>query len=286
MCRVFARVYVFPCVVLLHSLCVYQLSQVGVIPAGALRLNVQTPLRGWGSEESQHGQQVFSFPEPSKYSLIWQGFHFQCLRRIVGFETPHRLGSVASYITTSSETCILTETPDQTCKIIGDYSIQFSPGVDGDYSFPGVYYSGLASANLSQLSILSGNWSFTFSDNSSQQPVLHAETVMSLNASIVFNEYLSTSQSVEVILQGFRIEMKCLATSEHACNSNAVWAYYFNLSLPGSCSIAADRKVQLHCIFSVSLLCIIHYLYIDCLLPTAVCTWPWVNSHPWRGKTL
>lgn len=166
MCRVFARVYVFPCVVLLHSLCVYQLSQVGVIPASALRLNAQTPLRGWGSEESQ---QVFSFPEPIKYSLIWQGFHFQWLRRIVGFETPHRLGSVASYITTSSETC--TDTPDQTCKIIGDYSVQFSPGVDGDYSFPGVYYSGLSSANLSQLSILSGNWSFTFSDNSSQQPV-------------------------------------------------------------------------------------------------------------------
>ena len=220
-----------------YSLCVYQLSQVWVIPASALKLNVHTPLRGWGSEEYQH---VFSFPEPAKYSLLWQGFHFQWLRKTVGFETPHRLGSVASFITTS-ETCAGTQ--DQACKIIGDYSVQFSPGVDGDYAFPGVYYSGLGSPNLSHLSILTGNWSFSFSDNSTLKPMLHAETVVNLNASIVLDEYLNASQSVEVILQGFRIEMQCLASSEHTCNSNAVWAYHFNLSLPGPCSITADRKV-------------------------------------------
>ena len=195
--------------------------------------------RGSADDVSPYQKKGVGLTTSGTSALLWQGFHFQWLREVVGFETPHRLGSVASYITNTTE-CY----GSRSCHLSGNYTVQFSPGVDGDYAFPIVYYAGFASGNGSQVHVLSGNWSFTFQDNSSSEPVPHSDTLLHFNVSMVLQEPLSASQAVEVSLQGFQIKMRCIETPEHSCNSNAIWPYHFNLSFAGLCQDHAQGKVN------------------------------------------
>ncbi len=169
-------------------------------------------------------------------TLLWQGFHWAWQRKVFGFETPHRLGSVASVITNVSAS--------SNWEISGTYTVQFSPGVDGDYAFPKVYYSGLVSKNSSLLSFLSGEWNFSFSDNSTTGLAPHADTTLLINASISMFSTLGSSQAVSVSLQGVAMEMECIENPQYPCNSNAMWTYYLNVSLAAPCTVStADRKV-------------------------------------------
>ncbi len=182
---------------------------------------------------------------PSNALLFWQGFHWKWLREAFGFETPHRLGSVASYLTNVSSNCSIKGSRNRACSISGNYTVQFSPGVDGDYAFPKVYYSGMISKDSSQVYFLSGVWSFSFKDSSSTGPSPHADTTLLLNVTVSIPNALKPSEAVSVSLQGFGLEMKCIETPEHPCNSNASWTYYFNVSLSGPCTTSVDRKVAM-----------------------------------------
>ena len=200
------------------------------------------------SRSGRGSQQVMSFPQPEMSAIIWQGFHFQWLRKVLGLlETPHRLGSVASYIGNISNDCNRTDIGTVNCTITGNYTVQFSPGVDGDYAFPRVYFSGILSNSKSNVYFLSGNWSFRFQDSSLLQPVPHADTTVRLNATIILQDGLKSSQSLEVLLQGFELEMLCVESPDHPCNSNAIWAYHLNLSMAESCQAGAQGKVTLGC---------------------------------------
>ena len=168
--------------------------------------------------------------------IVWQGFHFQWLRRELGFETPHRLGSVASYIYNVSSACSMV---DRNCSVFGTYQVQFTPGVSGDYAYPKAYYQFAAAVDPSLIELTSGNATFSFQDNSTTEPVLHASTSHRVNITLPLSE-LSENQ---LLLQGFHIDMKCLPTSNHPCNSNAIWPYYFNISLAGKCSTLSEKKV-------------------------------------------
>lgn len=183
-----------------------------------------------------------SIAAASNAGLIWQGFHWTWLRKVLGFETPHRLGSAASQLTNFSSNC----TPDGSprCAVGGTYGVQFSPGVDGDYAFPKVYYTGVVSRDGSLVRFLFGNWSFSFTDTSTADPVPHADTALLLNATIALPTALDRSQTVSVSLQGFSLAMECIESTQHTCNSNATWTYYFNVSLVHPCSISLDRKVR------------------------------------------
>ena len=179
--------------------------------------------------------------EPVAVAILWQGFHFQWLRREIGFETPHRLGSVASYISNVSSTCN-TATANVTCSVSGTYQVQFTPGVSGDYAYPAVYYQIIAAMDPSQIDVSTGNTTFSFEDNSTMEPVLHATTSKNLNITMKLANFpLSQCQ---LLLQGFIVDMKCISTPNWPCNSNAIWPYYFNISLAHPCVIEAERKVK------------------------------------------
>lgn len=187
---------------------------------------------GWGSAALQP-------------SMIWQGFHFRWLRRELGFETPHRLGSVSSYISNVSSNCQnQSTTPQQNCSVHGTYKVQFTPGVSGDYAYPRVFYSSAASTNASNILLLPGNWTFSFEDNSTSDPVPHADTARDMNITLPLSQPLLPSQAFQLLLQGFQIEMKCIPSAAHPCNSDAIWAYYFNMSLAQDCSPQAGEKVS------------------------------------------
>ena len=174
-------------------------------------------------------------------AIIWQGFHFQWLRREIGFETPHRLGSVASFVSNVSSTCNTTRA-NPTCSVFGTYHVQFTPGVSGDYAYPAVNYQIIAAKNPSKISIATGNKTFSFQDNSTTDPVLHANTTRTVNITLeLANLPLPQCQ---LLLQGFQVDMKCIATPDHPCNSNAIWPYYFNISLAQPCVILAEQKVN------------------------------------------
>ena len=171
-------------------------------------------------------------------AIIWQGFHFQWLRRAIGFETPHRLGSVASFISNVSSTCDGTSA-NTTCSVFGTYHVQFTPGVSGDYAYPAVNYQIIAAKNHSEIDIATGNKTFSFEDDSTTDPVLHANTSRTVNITIELANPLLPQ--CHLLLQGFQVDMKCIPTPDHPCNSNAIWPYYFNISLAQPCVLAKQK---------------------------------------------
>ena len=191
--------------------------------------------RTYIEQEWRKGRTASLHPE-----IIWQGFHFQWLRRELGFETPHRLGSFASYIYNVSSAC---NTPgsDRSCSVLGTYQVQFTPGVSGDYAYPKVYYQTAAATNSAEIDLATGSKTFSFQDKSASKPVLHADTSLSMNITLA----LSNPQHslYQLLLQGFHVEMRCIATADHFCNSNAVWPYYFNISLAQNCTVLPEQKV-------------------------------------------
>lgn len=188
-------------------------------------------------------------------AIIWQGFHLQWLRRELGFETPHRLGSVASYISNVSSTCDTNKPPsvDPNCSVFGTYKVQFTPGVSGDYAYPAVHYQIVAATNPSEIDIDTGNVTFSLRDNSTTDPVLHANTSQNMNVTLALSNSLLSSQNqqYQLLLQGFQVDMKCISTPNHPCNSNAIWPYYFNISVAQPCVIMAKQKVNLQFLFTV-----------------------------------
>ena len=183
-------------------------------------------------------------------AMIWQGFHFQWLRRELGFETPHRLGSFASYISNVTSTCSTPRRGDGTCSALGTYHVQFTPGVSGDYAYPSVYYQAVTSTDASEIEIAVGNKTFSFRDNSTAEPVPHADTSRYVNITIALSDSLSSPSRSQLLLRGFQVDMKCIVTADHPCNSNAIWPYHFNLSVAQDCTLLAQQKVYSH-VYSV-----------------------------------
>lgn len=189
--------------------------------------------------------------------MSWQGFHFKWLRRELGFETPHRLGSVSSYISNFSSTCDTYNSPstDQNCSVFGTYHVEFTPGVSGDYAYPVVHYQTIAAVKPSEIDIATGNTTFSVEDNSTTDPVPHADISRTINITMKLSEILPshTRQGYQLMLQGFQVDMKCTYTPGHGCNSNAIWPYYFNLSLANPCIVLDQQQVRLF--YSLSYTC-------------------------------
>lgn len=201
---------------------------------------------GRGSEAEQSG-------------MSWQGFHFKWLRRDLGFETPHRLGSVSSYISNVSSTCnnySRYPSTDRNCSVFGTYHVQFTPGVSGDYAYPVVHYQTFAAVKPSEIDIATGNITFSVEDNSTTEPVVHADISHTMNITLELSKYFPShkSQGYQLMLQGFRVDMRCISTPDHGCNSDAIWPYYFNISLAKPCVFLDMQKVS---IASLPLICML-----------------------------
>ena len=106
--------------------------------------------------------------------VLWQGFEHHWERRALGLvATPHRMGSFANYITNSdfsSSTSSVNFYCAQLILVVLMFSFSsfqvnqtFTPGVNGDYSYPKTYFS-----VLSDVTIVPQSISIPFQDNSTQ----------------------------------------------------------------------------------------------------------------------
>jgi hypothetical protein len=144
-------------------------------------------------------------------AVIFQGFEYSWLHKIAGFETPHRLGSVAAYIEDSSA-----------------FKCQFTPGVDGDFARPRLFYAALG--ERAPISSVSGLWHHVARDRAQQSEHPFAETSVSDRVVVA----VGADSDAAVVLNGFNVSMQCDAACGD-CNSNGAWVYSFNMSI-SNCS--------------------------------------------------
>ena len=148
-------------------------------------------------------------------AVIFQGFDYSWERKILGFETPHRLGSVAAFVDNSSL-----------------FVCRFTPGVDGDFAHPRLLYAVLSKE--APISSLSGHWHSVVHDFAEKSDHPFAET--KVQERIVIKPQASVSGESgggfdnAVVLNGFNVSMLC-NSSCGICNSNGAWVYSFNMSI-------------------------------------------------------
>jgi hypothetical protein len=183
-------------------------------------------------------------------AILWQGFNFKWERKILNlFETPHRLGSFESLFyntTTAIIRPILTFNSNSKTKnyLTSKINMYFTPGVNGDYSYPENFYSILFSnntqpenenqikeeknkkENINKFYFEEQKVSLNFSDKINKT----SKSAISFNKfNKTFNNILS-HKNFQVVLNGFSLKMKCDNT-KGICNSNGIWPYLFKLNI-------------------------------------------------------
>lgn len=109
-------------------------------------------------------------------TTVWQGFEHRWERRALKVvETPHRMGSFANYI--------LNEEFNSTSQSF-QANQTFTPGVNGDYSYPKTYFS-----LLSNVGVINDVIDFQFFDQSTQtdNPMASFNYSFSINTQIPEN---------------------------------------------------------------------------------------------------
>jgi len=131
---------------------------------------------------------------------FWQGYEYTWLRRIAGFETAHRFGAFDSHIENDSA------------------FVKVSPGVNGDYTFPSVFYRSL---NLPQASFkVHVNMTDTLVNNTAE---------IKTNFTVPLPQRALGNTRVAPFLQGFEIDMLCIETEGEKCNSNGIWPFVIDI---------------------------------------------------------
>ena len=154
----------------------------------------------------------------------WMGFNHTWLRREEGFLTGHRISKFASFITNDNLATIYDSSAN----------FAFSPGVDGDYSFPSLNYIPIIYESSNQtkdyFTIVARSVTFDWSDNASIPnnetfPISDTILVEPISFELPNSNSIATS-----ILHGFNLTCHC-NSSEYSCNSNGIWPYYFEIGI-------------------------------------------------------
>lgn len=151
----------------------------------------------------------------STAAVIFQGFRYGWEREVLGFTTPHRLGSFAAYVEQARY-----------------FVCRFTPGVDGDYAHPRLFYAVLGEE--APISSVNGLWQHTAHDRAVQSDHPFAETrvqdTVVIAPSTAFGSSLGSDYDTAVVLNGFNISMECDAACG-VCNSDGAWVYSLNMSI-------------------------------------------------------
>ena len=182
-------------------------------------------------------------PPPPKLgaTFLWQGFHHEWLRRVVGFQTPHRVGGLANYLTSESHNLKSNSWNGQaTAQFI------FTPGVDGDFAKPELHYSGIIAPGLH---VHHQEESFQFTDTSIGTKYPKAETTLTRTLDINLNTAalgFGKLANYVVVLRGLRTKSTCVQAKQPAgekCNSNGMWPHKFSFAIEG----CKKNKLRLQC---------------------------------------
>lgn len=147
-------------------------------------------------------------------TLTYQGFDFLWKREFASFETPHRVGPIANYIIPQSPTQYL-------------LNVSFTPGVNGDWAFPGAHYSTYTGlGDSAEDLVFSVNVSWTDRVNTSTETAWFSTTAP-----------LPQSTGKIAVLSGWRLDMQCdniTGDCSEAGMSEGIWPISFEIGLKGT----------------------------------------------------
>lgn len=158
-------------------------------------------------------------------AILWQGFNFKWERNLLKmFEIPHRLGSFESLF--SNTTTISSNSKNY---LKSKVSMYFTPGVNGDFSYPQNFYSILFANNTE-----SSN-KFYFDEQKAQLNFSDKINKTS-NSAFSFNRFKKSfnntlrQTNLQVVLNGFSLKMNCDPT-KGKCNSEGIWPHLFKINI-------------------------------------------------------
>jgi hypothetical protein len=130
----------------------------------------------------------------------YQGFDFKWNRRMLDFETPHRIGNIQSVIEPS------TAAPG---KMVANFT--WAPGVNGDWAFPGAYYSQHEEANASvAIQVVTLKWTDGI-DPTSKYPFTNVTTVA---------QVAIPDGNTRLVMSGWELSMACVEGPGLICNGH------------------------------------------------------------------
>lgn len=198
---------------------------------------------------------------PVHGGLVWQGFHFAWLRRVLGAQTPHRMGTQRHYL---DQTGVSGPSADP-WKASADFHVTFTPGVDGDFQHPKAM-SAAVYAPGSSASFSFGSRSFFVQDNSTLGAVPHAD----LEHEEQWDMGVAAGSSAELLLAGYEVEMHCVGSdcnssgcqrrrdatcrpplSHFPLDADGIWAYHWHISVdsgeadPTTGSVACSARLEI-----------------------------------------
>lgn len=158
-------------------------------------------------------------PQPAA-AVLWQSFHHQWLRNVVGFETPHRMGSIANHFTAEAAADNV-------------FTATFTPGVDGDFAHPAAGYQCFQPRPGVQVARATASLTF---NQTTALPAAHPQSETEVSARV---ELPLAPGAVTAFLDGFAIDMRCVGAG---CNSNGAWVWKLRLAV-GACEAASSSSV-------------------------------------------
>lgn len=134
---------------------------------------------------------------------VYRGFDATWLRKVIGFETPHRLSRLDSFISSSGSS------------LLANFGL--SPGVDGDFAYPEIYYDLMESPNPSIVK----NVTFRWKDNATRS---NGSKWLTAEA----NFATSLPGSNPVLFLGFSMNTTCV---DPDCGQHGIWPSVFRVGI-------------------------------------------------------
>lgn len=117
---------------------------------------------------------------------VWNGFRHEWQRRLAGFATPHRMGSIRNRLYNEEKA-----------------QFTFTPGVNGDYAFPALYYTDVENdASVVDFENIDVNIVFDDLLNKTGEYTDHFEANSTVSKEVQFD---ASGMSFEPILDGFDV---------------------------------------------------------------------------------
>ncbi|MCA9524224.1 MAG: hypothetical protein KC609_24820 [Myxococcales bacterium] len=176
-------------------------------------------------------------------AILLQGFEFQWLRTIAGFQTPHRISGIGVRFAELTQQLAATK-----WTLSGKANFLFSPGVDGDKANPRAYY---AAVYGSALRTFRATVELAFSDDATDGDNPVAETridrYLYFEASCL-GEPNGAPQDLALLLSGFSLRSSCddaKQTNGELCNSNGFWPYGLHLGVSACAPFQSGFRCRL-----------------------------------------
>lgn len=167
-------------------------------------------------------------------SFFWQGLHFEWERTVAGFQTPHRVGDLASLLLFQRHI-----TSPAQWRAEAEALFRFEPGVDGDKAEPVTYYSG---AYSQRMAASRGKATISVTDDVGQSDPPEARTTARARVQLDLDRAdLGRGQldNYTAVMTGFGVRTRCDDAKQPAgeeCNSNGFWPVRMGFGLE-SCQV-------------------------------------------------